>query len=41
MTLDEGDLIYTGTPKGVSKVEKGDTIHAGIEGLAELKVTVE
>ena len=35
MTLDEGDLIFTGTPKGVGKVEKGDVIKAGIEGVAE------
>ncbi|MGD8306414.1 MAG: fumarylacetoacetate hydrolase family protein [Ignavibacteria bacterium] len=41
MTLEEGDLIFTGTPKGVGKVEKGDSIHAGIEGISELKVVVE
>jgi 5-carboxymethyl-2-hydroxymuconate isomerase len=40
MTLDEGDLIFTGTPKGVGKVEKGDAIKAGIVGIAELAVTV-
>jgi 5-carboxymethyl-2-hydroxymuconate isomerase len=40
MTLDEGDLIFTGTPKGVGKVEKGDVIVAGIEGVAELMVQV-
>jgi 5-carboxymethyl-2-hydroxymuconate isomerase len=40
MTLDEGDLIFTGTPKGVGKVEKGDVIKAGIEGVAELMVQV-
>lgn len=40
MTLEEGDLVFTGTPKGVGKVEKGDEIYAGIEGLAELKVLV-
>ncbi|MFC2119493.1 fumarylacetoacetate hydrolase family protein [Bacteroidota bacterium] len=41
MTLDEGDLVFTGTPKGVSKVEKGDVIKAGIEGVAELQVGVD
>lgn len=41
MTLEEGDLIFTGTPKGVGKVERGDSIQAGIEGMAELKVVVE
>lgn len=41
MTLDAGDLIYTGTPKGVGKVEKGDKLHAKISGIAELECTVE
>ena len=40
MTLDEGDLIFTGTPKGVGKVEKGDVIIAGIGGLVELTARV-
>jgi 5-carboxymethyl-2-hydroxymuconate isomerase len=40
MTLDGGDLIFTGTPKGVGKVEKGDVIKAGIEGVAELTAQV-
>jgi len=38
--LDEGDLIFAGTPKGVGKVERGDVIKAGIEGVAELMVSV-
>jgi len=41
MTLEEGDLIFTGTPKGVSKVERGDKIHSGVEGLVELTVNVD
>jgi len=41
MTLEPGDLIFTGTPKGVSKVEKGDKLHAVISGVAELECTVE
>jgi 2-keto-4-pentenoate hydratase/2-oxohepta-3-ene-1,7-dioic acid hydratase in catechol pathway len=40
MTLEEGDLIFTGTPKGVGKVNKGDVIVAGINGIAELSVKV-
>ena len=40
MTLEKGDLIFTGTPKGVGKVQSGDVIKAGIEGVAELTVTV-
>lgn len=40
ITLEEGDLIFTGTPKGVGKVNKGDEIKAGITGVAELTVIV-
>ena len=36
MTLEEGDLVFTGTPKGVGKVNKGDQIKAGVVGIAEL-----
>lgn len=41
MTLEEGDLIYTGTPAGVGKVVSGDTIHAEIAGIGELDCSVE
>ena len=40
ITLEEGDLIFTGTPKGVGKVNKGDEIKAGITGVAELTAKV-
>ena len=40
MTLEKGDLIYTGTPKGVGLVNKGDVIKAGIEGIASLTASV-
>ena len=40
MILEEGDIIYTGTPAGVSKVEKGDKIFAEIEGIASLNCEV-
>jgi len=40
MTLEKGDLIYTGTPKGVGIVNKGDVINAGIEGIAKLSAKV-
>ncbi len=40
MTLEEGDLIFTGTPKGVSKVEWGDKLLAKIEGVVQLECTV-
>ena len=39
-TLRPGDLIYTGTPEGVGKVERGQTMHGGIDGLGELRVRV-
>lgn len=32
VTLRMGDLIYTGTPAGVSEVHKGDRIEASLEG---------
>jgi 2-keto-4-pentenoate hydratase/2-oxohepta-3-ene-1,7-dioic acid hydratase in catechol pathway len=47
MTLEEGDIILTGTPKGVGPVVPGDVMRAGIKvGGKELKegyieVTVE
>ena len=40
MTLEKGDLVYTGTPKGVGIVNKGDVIKAGIEGIAELSAMI-
>ena len=39
-TLKIGDLIYTGTPKGVGKVEKGDVLYGYIEQKEVLKVLV-
>ena len=38
--LRPGDLIYTGTPEGVGKVERGQTMVGGIAGLGELRVLV-
>jgi len=40
MHLEEGDLIFTGTPAGVGKVEKGDNITAKILPFAELTAEV-
>ncbi len=40
MTLDEGDLIYTGTPAGVGKVEKKDIITAEIENIGKLETEI-
>lgn len=38
--LQLGDLIYTGTPKGVGPVVAGDTIGAGVTGLTPISVTI-
>lgn len=38
--LKAGDLIYTGTPAGVSAVKSGDRIEGGVEGLATLVTTI-
>ncbi len=40
MTLEPGDLIFTGTPKGVSKVNRGDKLEAEIEGITKLTCEV-
>jgi fumarylpyruvate hydrolase len=40
VTLDAGDLIYTGTPAGVGPVVPGDVIAAGIDGLPSLTITI-
>ena len=37
-TLEPGDLIYSGTPEGVGKVERGQTLRGGIDGLGEIAV---
>lgn len=36
MTVDEGDVVMTGTPAGVGGVRHGDVIEARIEGLPPL-----
>ena len=38
--LAPGDLIFTGTPGGVSTVVRGDSLTCGIDGLPELKVVL-
>ncbi len=40
MTLEEGDLVFTGTPAGVNKAVKGDKLHAEITGIASLDCEV-
>lgn len=38
--LKPGDIIFTGTPAGVGAVQKGDHLHAEIEGVGTLDVSV-
>lgn len=40
-TLEEGDVILTGTPAGVGKVESGDVMTAQIESVGTLEIKVQ
>jgi len=40
-TLEEGDVILTGTPAGVGRVQSGDGMVAEIEGVGRLAVAVQ
>ena len=37
MTLEPGDLVFTGTPAGVGQLKNGDTVEVEIDGLGVLK----
>lgn len=37
MTLEPGDLIATGTPKGVGPVVAGDVVEVSVEGIGQLR----
>ena len=37
MTLEAGDLIPTGTPKGVGPLTDGDVVRIGVEGIGDLQ----
>ncbi|KAM5228186.1 oxaloacetate tautomerase FAHD1, mitochondrial [Ctenodactylus gundi] len=41
MILEEGDLILTGTPKGVGPVKENDEIEAAIDGVVSMRVQVQ
>jgi 5-carboxymethyl-2-hydroxymuconate isomerase len=41
MKLEAGDLIYTGTPAGVGRVNRGDKIFASITEVGALECSVE
>ncbi len=40
MTLEPGDLIFTGTPSGVGELKNGDEVDVEIEGLGVLRNSV-
>jgi 2-keto-4-pentenoate hydratase/2-oxohepta-3-ene-1,7-dioic acid hydratase in catechol pathway len=39
-TLHPGDVIFTGTPEGVSPIQPGDTVRASIQGIGTMDVSV-
>jgi 2-keto-4-pentenoate hydratase/2-oxohepta-3-ene-1,7-dioic acid hydratase in catechol pathway len=39
--LVEGDIIFTGTPSGISTLHSGDKLNAKLENLLELNIEVE
>ncbi|RME87461.1 MAG: FAA hydrolase family protein [Anaerolineae bacterium] len=41
MTLEPGDLIFTGTPAGVGPLHEGDVVEVEIEGLGKLSNPVK
>lgn len=41
MTLEPGDLIFTGTPAGVGELKNGDVVDVEIEGLGKLSNPVK
>ena len=40
-TLEEGDVLLTGTPSGVGRIVSGDVLEASIEQVGTLSVSVE
>src|SRR5574341_132567 len=40
MTLDAGDMIWTGSPQGISHVRPGDVMRCEIDGIGALENTV-
>jgi uncharacterized protein (TIGR00369 family) len=41
ITLERGDLIYTGTPAGVGPVVSGDRLEASIERIGTLRIEID
>jgi len=40
MTLEAGDLIFTGTPAGVGPLVAGDVVSGGVEGVGTLEIRI-
>jgi len=40
MTLEPGDMIWTGTPKGISHIRPGDQLRLEIDGIGALENSV-
>lgn len=40
MTLDKGDIIFTGTPEGVGRVISGDKLTGGIENIGKVEAVI-
>jgi len=38
--LEPGDLIYTGTPEGVGRLQPGDEVFGEIEGIGSLRINI-
>jgi 2-keto-4-pentenoate hydratase/2-oxohepta-3-ene-1,7-dioic acid hydratase in catechol pathway len=41
MTLFPGDLISTGTPKGIGTMKVGDVVEVAIDGIGTLRNTLK
>lgn len=40
VALQPGDLIFTGTPAGVNRIERGDELHGHVAGLVDLRLRI-
>ena len=40
MTLEKGDIIFTGTPEGVGRVMPGDKLTGGIENIGKVEAVI-
>jgi fumarylpyruvate hydrolase len=39
MTLDAGDVIFTGTPEGVGPLADGDKVECAVDGIGTLSLS--